>query len=60
MGILAWTILWKLEKRYNIRNGITLKEIQEFKYKESNERIINLPFIMSVIVYFVFMLLFKF
>ena len=59
MGTLAWTILWKLEKRYNIRNGITLKEIQEFKYKESDERIINLPFIMSVIVYFVFMILFK-
>lgn len=60
MGTLAWIILWKLEKRYNIRNGITLKEIREFKNDESNERVINLPFIMSIIVYFVFMFLFKF
>lgn len=58
-GTIAFVILWKLEKNYNIKNGIGLVEIRKFKYMQSNERIINSPFIMSIIVYIVFMILFR-
>lgn len=58
-GAIAFMILRKLEKNYNIRNGMRVAEIKSFRQAQSNERMINLPFIMSVVIYIVFMLLFR-
>ncbi|WP_297637185.1 type II CAAX endopeptidase family protein [uncultured Clostridium sp.] len=59
MGTIAFFILKKLEKNYNIKNGIVVNNQRTFKYIKNKEKIINIPFIMSIIIYIVFMYLFR-
>lgn len=55
-GIAVYFVIRKLAE-LNIRRGIIKREELDIKYNKSNERVFNIPFIVIIIVYLLYMMM---